>query len=111
MGISDDVVNLDAARGNRFDAPVERHHLRLPPVIEERLHRLGHDDLALQLLTEDDVKNPARADRRVVGPDPGSEYQKRDVFRRLIEQIAVLQLAMIAQPFAVIANDDHRPVK
>ena len=45
-GIGDDVVDFDFAGGDRFQMAIDGHDLRLPSVIEKRLHRFAEDDFA-----------------------------------------------------------------
>ena len=45
-GIRREVVGLDRSREDRLVLPRHRHHLRLPAVFEERLHRFAEHDLA-----------------------------------------------------------------
>ena len=99
---------------------LDRHDLRLPAVLEKRLHRLAEDDLVVRCGAGcAPAPSPAQSrmvwkTRRVLtgvsltpGVTPGPDHHQRHVHRRLIDQIAVLRLAMIAEPFAMIADDDH----
>ena len=46
--VGDDVVDLHPPREDRLRPALDGHHLRLPAVREERLHRLAEDDLRLR---------------------------------------------------------------
>src|SRR4029078_7975893 len=86
---------------------------------EKRLHAFAEDDLAVRTAqavlgreprkVEDGVEHPPRAERRIVHPgsDPASGHYQGYVHRRLIDQIAVESLAMIAEPLTMIADEDH----
>ena len=119
-GIGGDVVDLQLAGQDRFAIAVDRHHLRLPAVIEKRFHGLADDDfrIALQQTVrrvdagpiENRVEDAARADRDATDAvrDARSDENERNVHRGLIEQIAMLLLAMLAETFAVIAGEHDR---
>ena len=91
----------------------DRHRLRLPAVFEERLHRLAEDHFlfgASQAERRVDagpvqhrVEDPPCADQhRSSGVTPGPSHDERHVHGRLVEEVPVLHLAVIAEAFAVI---------
>ena len=47
----------------------------------------------------------------VAGAGPWSHHHQRHVHRRLIEQVAVLRFAVVAEPLAMIAGDNHRRLR
>jgi hypothetical protein len=118
--IGGDVVNLQFAGQDRFASSIDRHHLRLPSVVEKRFHRLADDDLGIILQQavrrvdacpiEDRVKDAPRADGRVADAicDARTDQHEWNMHRGLIQQIAVLLLAMLAESFAVIADEHDR---
>ena len=118
-GIAIQIVGLDFARQDRLAPPLDGHDLRLPAVLEKRLHGLAEHDLGFGaaqavLRAEPCQSRMVWKTRRVLtgvslapGATPGHHHQ-RHVHRRLIEQVAVLRLAVIAEPLAVIGDDDDR---
>ena len=119
-GIGDDVVDLQPSGEDRLRPALDGHHLRLPPVGEERLHGLAEDDLrpaAAEAVrrsearpVQDRVEDPPRADRRVAHArrDARPDEQEGDVHRGLVEEVPVLGLAVVAEPLAVVADDHDR---
>jgi hypothetical protein len=98
-------------------APGHPHHLRLPSVAEERLHRLSEYHLAGRVpeavhiveacQIHQRVEHPADADRVVTDrrlESVGCDHE-RHVHGGLVEQVAVLRFAVIAEPLAVVARD------
>ena len=47
----------------------------------------------------------------VAAPTPGPDDHQRHVHRRLIEQVAVLRFAVVAEPLAMIAGHNHRRLR
>ncbi len=119
--IGREVVDLlHLARQDRLPAAVHDHALRLPSELEERLHRFRQHRIGIggaqavrraePCPVEDGEEDPPRADRRVrrAGRDAGADEHQRHVHRGLVEQVAVLRLAVVAEPFAVIRDDGDR---
>ena len=116
--IVDDVVELEAARADQLVAAGDRHHLRLPAVVEERLHRLaehrfvgGGEEPSLGLLAgpaEERRVDLAQAHRIGARPRPDAVAgdDERDPHDALVEQVAVQHLAVIAAPLAVVGGHD-----
>ncbi len=116
--IGHDVVDLQLPGQARLLTSLDGHDLRLPSVVEKGLHRFCERDLrsvATQAVgrahaceVEDGVEDAPRAHGGIVRPRrharPNDE--QRYVRGGLIEEIAVLLLAVLAKAFAVIADDD-----
>jgi len=100
--------------------PIHRHDLGLPSVLEERLHRLAQHDLGLGLPqagggrdsgpVQQRVMDASRTDRQVLRRrrDTRTGDHERHVHRGLVDQVAVQRLAVVAQPLAVVADEDDR---
>ena len=94
------------------------HDLRLPAVFEKRLHRLANHDVGVAAAQavggaepgeiQHGVEHAPDAHWRVAHARRGvrGDDDERHVHRGLIEQVAVLWLAVVAQSFAVVADDD-----
>ncbi len=118
--IGGEIVDFHRAREDRLVLRVDAHHLRLPAVFEERLHRFRQHDVRRRLEQavrrvdarplEHGVVDAARAHRRRLdaGADSRPDHHERHVDRGLIQQRPVLCFAVIAEPFAVVGDDDDR---
>ncbi len=118
--VGDHVVDLQPPGEDRLRPALDGHHLGLPAVGEEGLHRLPEDDLrpgaaeavliAERSPVEDRVEDAAGADRRVAHArrDAGADDDEGDVHRRLVDEVAVLGLAVVAEALPVIGREHHR---